>query len=166
VIAASRSATGISSKSLDRQIVLWRTGRENRVYTTSTKWTPLPMPSGGCPLGRPESHCAVPEPSQFRLPSKGPISLTFSGVFGGGAVEVRFRDGDRVMRPGAVQFKPGGPGEASVSFTFVSPRRTERVCQGPELEWRSVSGDAVQLNRASIAVYFKRFKPAESARCA
>jgi hypothetical protein len=100
------------------------------------------------------------------LPSKGPISLAFSGVFGGGAVEVRFRDGDRVMRPGAVQFKPQGPGADSMSFTFVSPRKTERVCQGPVLEWRSVSGDAVQLNRASVAVYFKRFKPAESARCA
>jgi len=162
VIAASRYKHGSADKATDEQTIVWRSGRGDRVYTNSTKWRVLPMPSGGCAVG---SDLCVS--SSFTAPfvwAKGPISLTFSGMFSRAPVEIRFRDGDHVMRPGAVNFRPQQGGNA-FSFTFVSARKGERLCEGPDLEWRSPTGDEVRLNAATVVVHYKRFKPEDQIGC-
>src|SRR4051812_16025641 len=129
VIAASkRHKAGVAEKAADTQTIVWRTGKRNRVYTTSTKWQVLDMPSGGCSIGSNLcSSSSFPSPLIF---AKGPISLTFSGMFSRGPVEIRFRDGEHLMRPGGVNFRPQ-PMDNAFSFTFVSPRKGERLCEGP-----------------------------------
>jgi hypothetical protein len=98
------------------------------------------------------------------VPAKGPLSLTFSGVFSRAPVELRFRDGARIMRPGAIKFRPM-PGSRSVSFTFVSPRHGKRLCTGPTLQWRSPSGKQTRLNKATIVVHYKEFVPKKPVGC-
>jgi hypothetical protein len=162
VIAASKYRHGEATKAVDEQTIVWRTGKGDRVYTTSTKWQTLPMPSGGCPVG--SDLCAS---SSFTAPfvwAKGPISLTFSAMFSRAPVEIRFRDGEHLMRPGAVNFDPRSMSNA-FSFTFVSPRKGQRLCEGPELEWRSPTGDEVRLNAATVVVHYKEFKPQQPVGC-
>jgi hypothetical protein len=163
VIAASkRHKVGVAAKATDEQTIVWRTGKRNRAYTTSTKWQVLPMPSGGCAVGS-----DVCESSSFPSPlisAKGPISLTFSGMFSQGPVEIRFRDGAHLMRPGAVNFRPEPMGNA-FSFTFVSPRKGERPCEGPQLEWRSPTGQETRLNKATVVVHYKKFEPEQQVGC-
>ena len=163
VVAAGRPKTGFATKATDAQTILWRTGKGNRAFTTSTKWQELQLPDGGCVVG--ESSCrGVAEPAPFMVWARGPISLTFSGMFSRGPVELRFRDGARLMPPGAVNFTPQ-PGSNAFSFTFVSPRKGTRDCQGPSLEWRSPSGQEVRLNSATIVVHYKSYEPDPSVRC-
>src|SRR3954464_6264272 len=121
VIAASkRHKAGVAEKATDTQTIVWRTGKRNRTFTKSTKWQGLDMPSGGCAVGSNVcSSSSFPSPLVF---AKGPISLTFSGMFSRAPVEIRFRDVDRLMKPGAVSFHPE-PGSNAFSFTFVSPRK-------------------------------------------
>lgn len=162
VIAASRHKNGAATKATDEQTIVWRTGKGDRVYTTSSKWRVLPMPSGGCPVG--SDVCAS---SSFTAPfvwAKGPISLTFSGMFSRAPVEIRFRDGEHLMRPGAVNFRPQPNGNA-FSFTFVSPRKGERLCEGPQLEWRSPTGSEARLNAATVVVHYKSFQPDQQIGC-
>lgn len=162
VIAASMYRHGEATKATDTQTIVWRTGRDDRVFTTNTKWQTLPMPSGGCAVG--SNQCVS---SSFTAPlifSKGPISLTFSGLFSRAPVEIRFRDGDHLMRPGAVSFSPQRMSNA-FSFTFVSPRKGERLCEGPQLEWRSPTGDEVRLDAATVVVHYKKFEPKQRVGC-
>jgi len=162
VIAASKYRHGAVTKATDEQTIVWRSGKGDRVYTSTRKWQTLPMPSGGCPVG--SDLCTS---SSFTAPfvwAKGPISLTFSGMFSRAPVEIRFRDGDHVMRPGAVSFSPQRMGNA-FSFTFVSPRKGERLCEGPELEWRSPTGGEVRLNAATVVVHYKMFQPEQRVGC-
>jgi len=163
VIAASkRDKTGVANKAMDTQTIVWRTGKTNRVFTTGTKWQVLDMPAGGCPVGSKLcSSSSFPAPLVF---AKGPISLTFSGMFSRAAVEIRFRDGEHLMRPGAVSFRPQPLGHA-FSFTFVSPRRGERICEGPQLEWRSPTGQEVRLNKATVVIHYKKFEPKQQVGC-
>lgn len=164
VIAASkRHRAGVTEKAVDTQTIVWRTGERNRVYTTSTKWQVLDMPSGGCAVGSNAcSSSSAPSPLVF---AKGPISLTFSGMFSRGPVQIRFRDVERLMKPGAVGFRPES-GSHAFSFTFVSPRKGERLCEGPQLEWRTPTGHEVRLNKATVVVHYKKFVPDQQVGCA
>lgn len=162
VIAASKPHAGVRSTRVDEQTIVWRTGKDNRAFTTSTKWQELPMPAGGCVVGK--NYCVSSSFSTPIINAKGPISLTFSGMFSRAPVELRFRDGDHLMRPGAVNFRPQ-PGSNAFSFTFVSPRKGERLCEGPALEWRSPTGQEVRLNKATIVVRYKKFEPQQPVGC-
>ena len=162
VVAAGRERTGIATKATDTQLILWRTGKKNRAYTTKTTWDYLPMPSGGCVVG--QQGCLIATPPEFMLYAKGPISLTFSGMFSRAPVELRIRDGAHLMRPGRVNFSPG-PGNNAFSFTFVSPRKGKRACEGPSLEWRSPTGKEVRLNKATIVVHYKKYEPDSGVAC-
>jgi hypothetical protein len=162
VAASKRHKTGATEKAVDSQTIVWRTGNSNRVYTKSTKWQVLPMPGGGCAVGG--NQCVF---SSFTAPfvyAKGPISVTFSGRFSRAPVEIRFRDADHLMRPGAVNFSPRPMGNA-FSFTFVSARRLERECEGPQLEWRSPTGQETRLNAATVVVHYKKFEPKQPGGC-
>jgi hypothetical protein len=162
VVAADRAKTGMTTTGTDAQVLLWRSGEGNRAYTTSTQWQELQLPDGGCVVG--ESGCrGVAAPAPFMVWAKGPISLTFSGSFSRAPVELRFRDGARVMEPGRANFAPH-PRDNSFSFTFVSPRTGKRICQGPVLEWRSPTGQEVRLNRVTVVVHYKSYDPGP-ARC-
>ena len=153
VIAAGRSETGTVAKATDTQVLLWRTGQDNRAFTTSKDWQILPMPDGGCTVGA--SSCVTTEPPEFILSARGPISLTFSGLFSNAPVELRFWDEQHYMEPGTVRFTPH-PGNNAFSFTFVSTHEGDWGCGGPELQWRSPTGAEVLLNRATIVVHYKK----------
>lgn len=164
VIAAAHHDAGVRSHTVDAQTLMWRTGENNRVFTTSAKWEVLQMPAGGCRVGQPPSQCGVSSIDSPPIYAKGPISVTFSGMFSRAPVELRFRDGDHLMRPGAVNFKPQR-GSNGFSFTFVSPRKGERLCEGPTLEWRSPTGREVRLNKATIVVHYEKFEPTQPVGC-
>src|SRR3954454_9273406 len=92
VIAASgRPKAGQDTKAVDRQTIVWRTGKRNRAYTRSAHWSELPMPSGGCTVGA--DGCSGSSFDEPLIDAKGPLSLTFSGVFSRAPVQLRFRDG-------------------------------------------------------------------------
>lgn len=162
VIAAGKPHAGVRAHRVDEQTIIWRTGNDNRAFTTSKKWVELPMPTGGCVVGK--STCTASSFSEPFIDAKGPISLTFSGMVSRAPIELRFRDGDHLMRPGAVNFRPQRGGNA-FSFTFVSPRKGERECEGPALEWRSPTGQEVRLNKATIVVHYQKFEPAQRVGC-
>ena len=154
VAAARRPAAGITTKATDTQLILWRTAKDGPSSTTSKTWSELRLPSDG----------SIALPSEFMLWARGPISLTFNGMFSRAPVELRVRDGARVMPPGAVNFTPQ-PGDNAFSFTFVSPRKGKRACTGPLVEWRSPTGQEVRLNKVTIVVHYKAYQPDESVRC-
>lgn len=161
VIAATRSHTGIATTPTDTQALLWRTGQDNRAFTTNKDWRTLPMPDGGCIVGA--STCAAYTPPEFLLSATGPVSLTLSAVFTRAPVELRFWDGQHYLQPGAVRFTPR-PGNNAFSFTFISTHKGAWTCTGPELQWRSPTGAEVRLNRATIVVHYKK-SPDTPRRC-
>jgi hypothetical protein len=163
IAATKRHKAGVAEKAADTQTIVWRTGKRNRVYTKSTKWQVLDMPSGGCSIG--SNLCVSSSSPSPLIFARGPISLTFSGMFSRAPVEIRFRDVDHLMKPGAVSFRPE-PGGDAFSFTFVSPRKGERLCEGPQLEWRSPTGQETRLNKATIVVHYKKFEPDPQVGCA
>jgi hypothetical protein len=96
--------------------------------------------------------------AQPAINNRGAVTVTFSGDFSGGSVELRALKGERrVLKPGVARFNPGA-GTSSFSFTFVSDRMRPG-CRKIGLQWRSPSGALVTLNYGDLVVDFHRVKP-------
>lgn len=88
--------------------------------------------------------------------SRGPATFTFNASFSGaGPIALRIVSNDgHVLKPGAVKIGPTGAARA-FSFTFVAPHGAGD-CTSYTPEWRSVSGDQVEIGRADVVVTYHR----------
>ncbi|MDQ3916309.1 MAG: hypothetical protein M3323_13445 [Actinomycetota bacterium] len=86
--------------------------------------------------------------------ARGPVSVTFNGDLTGAAVDVRVRVGTdgRVLGSGPAHFDPSSA-TTSFSFTFASNLPS---CAQLEVEWRSPTGDEVELRHGSVVASFKK----------
>lgn len=144
VTAASRR-TGEGAFGVTRQAFQWRT---DPTTTRSDEWQSLVLfgedRDGGPALGS----------APLAFASRGGMSVTVSADFKGAPVELRIRDGRRILRPGKAKFVPRGRG-TSTSFTFVGARQARASCHSVQVEWRSPTGAEVTFRRGDIVVTYK-----------
>lgn len=97
----------------------------------------------------------VPGLSGETIKNRGVYTMTFSGEFSGGPVEVRMRG----ARPEAVVLSNGTPGTAgetwSQSFTFADKAANEGTCSTISAEWRSLDGSEITLEEGSVVVTYR-----------
>lgn len=92
----------------------------------------------------------IPGLSGATLKNRGAFSISFSGEFSGGPVEVRIPG----AKPGAVAFRRTGAEPDSSSFTFVDNAGSEATCSTVDLEWRSLDGTPVSLEKGSVVISY------------
>lgn len=112
--------------------------------TDLDRWRPLSLTGGGSR-----------KVYSYKVRSSDRLTVTFSGIVAGDRAQLRVFDkagvkGTRVLAPGNVSF---GPGPAS--FTFVSAGDRSDDCRRLELQWRSPSGEQVELSKFTTVIHFK-----------
>jgi hypothetical protein len=117
---------------------------------SSTTWKDLKM------TGKPDDPNGTGESGADPLVviAKGPVSLTFSGTFSGGPVQVRAVDNGQVLRPGPARFDPVA-GDSSRSFSFVGPGRATATCRYIVINWRAMDpARSVTLKRGDFILTY------------
>jgi hypothetical protein len=89
-----------------------------------------------------------------------PISINVSALVSGAPVEFRVLNTDvgaqtDVSRPGVTRFVPNGGDPDSFSYLWVEPNQSAAVhVTSLQLQWRSPSGQPVNMLRGDMAVEF------------
>jgi hypothetical protein len=110
-------------------------------HTTSRKWISV-YPRG-----------VVAPQSGLVLRASGLITLTLTGDFTGGPIQLRVLDSGTVMRPGTITFTPSA-NDTSFSYTF-GHSANKRVCgRALRVQWRSVTGTTVTLRHAAVVATY------------
>ena len=142
-VAAAGSSTGSSDQRIDRQATRWRTAP---IQTPRQKWGALDWAATG--------NMAVSGGSTITVPADGVVTATLSGTFTGGPVEIRVRDGRRVMRPGPAHFTPH-PGSTSFSYTFLRNGGHPLCGRHIRVQWRAGSDATVTMQRGDVVVTYQ-----------
>jgi hypothetical protein len=135
---AARAATGGGTTPVKCIDTVWQT---TPVSTASTTFTDVPGMSDG--------------PSSID-----PIVVNASAVMLGAPVEFRLKStnvGDVTVtsKPGRASFVPAGGGPDSFSFQFIERNQDAAVHVNQlQLQWRSPSGNEVQMLRGDLAVSY------------
>jgi hypothetical protein len=98
-------------------------------------------------------------PSAVNAPTisaKGIVTATISAQISGGRAGVRMTMSNRVLHPGAVEFDPA-TGTSSFSFSFTGNLPHKR-CWDPTIQFRSLDGDEVTLDKVDLIVDYKYAK--------
>lgn len=154
VTAASRQ-TGEGAFPVTHQAFQWRT---DPTTTSSSSWQTLVM------FGEDRTGGPTVGSAPLVFASRGGMTVTVSADFKGAPVELRVRDGRRILRPGRAKFVPRGR-DTSTSFTFVAPPQGQAACHSVHLEWRSPTDAEVTFNRGDMVVTYKP-KALQDAGCA
>lgn len=97
----------------------------------------------------------IPGLSDEIIKNRGSYTITFSGEFSGGPIEIRMRG----AQPGPILFgdvaAAGGEQHTSYSFVFGDRAAAEGACSTIRAEWRSVDGGPVTLEEGSIVVSYR-----------
>lgn len=137
--AIGGSSTDVREGAIDRQAVAWAESRS----TSSPFFTSLPAPSG------------------LVVRARGPISVAMSGSFGGDPVELRYRVGNRIFRPGPLLIDPSTSPITSFNFVTRGPRRAR--CQTIRAEWRVPGGGSATVTGLTATVQYDRQSTRRSA---
>ncbi|HEV2754619.1 MAG TPA: hypothetical protein VG318_02430 [Actinomycetota bacterium] len=88
--------------------------------------------------------------------AKGPVAVTFNGDLAGAPAEIRVRVGTNgpVLGSGPAHFDPSS-GTTSFSFTFAANLES---CAQLEVEWRSSTGEEVELSHGSVVAEYRRLR--------
>ncbi|MDP9331141.1 MAG: hypothetical protein M3P11_10955 [Actinomycetota bacterium] len=136
------AATGKGVTPVNCMDTHWRTPT---VSTTSTSFTTVPL--------------LTDDPSSIY-----PISVNVSALVSGAPVEFRILNTDvgsqtDVSRPGATRFVPNGGDPDSFSYQWVEPNQSAAIhVTSLELQWRSPTGQPVNMLRGDMAVEFSTEK--------
>jgi hypothetical protein len=135
---AARAATGGGTTPVKCIDTVWQT---SPVSTTSTTFTAVPGMSDG--------------PSSIF-----PIVVNASAVVSGAPVEFRLKstnigDQTEISKPGRASFVPADGGPDSFSFQWIEKNQDAAVHVNElQLQWRSPSGNQVQMLRGDLAVSY------------
>jgi hypothetical protein len=89
----------------------------------------------------------------FNVRSTGLVTVTLSATVSGAPVDIRVLDNQHVMQPGPAHFQPSQTGTA-VSYTVTLSGKPTTCGHTLRPQWRSPSGEAVNLGRAHIVVTY------------
>ena len=152
LFTAAADGRGETQGRATHQLLSWRQGKGNAVFTEGRGWQNMAILEHGC---SPDESCEGPQ--GIMVPSRGPISVTFSGNFSRAPVAVRVHDIDGNMHPGSASFRPTRRGH-SFSYTFVAGR-TIYPCRVIQLQWKSPTGDRVRMSKATVVVHNREDEP-------
>jgi hypothetical protein len=110
-------------------------------HTTSSNWGYV-YPRG-----------VVAPQSGLVLRASGLITLTLTGDFTGGPIQLRVLDSGTVMRPGAVTFSPSAD-NTSFSYTFGNSAKKRACGRALRVQWRSLTGATVTLRHAAMVATY------------
>lgn len=141
--AKTARSHGGGDHSVDRQAFSWQT---SDLMYNSTKWRSVDWSRQG--------STSVSGGDVLNVLATGPITVTVSGTFAGGPLDVRVTDNGHVMRPGPAHFVPVKRG-TSFSFTFVRPGGHPLCGRNVRVQVRPSTATAAVLKRADIVVTYR-----------
>jgi hypothetical protein len=89
----------------------------------------------------------------FNVRSTGLVTVTLSATVSGASVDIRVLDNQHVTQPGPARFQLSRTG-TSVSYTFTVSGKPTTCGHTLRPQWRSPTGEDVQLGRAHIVVNY------------
>ncbi len=135
--AAGRRSSGGDRGRIDRQAMEWLS---EPLSTSSQEFQDLSDPN-------------VVGDEGITVTNKGPATITFTGDFSGGPVELRATKNSRAARPGIGTFDPSS-GITTATFTFFAPGGNRVGCRNYQIEWRATTGREVTLNHGGFVVTY------------
>lgn len=136
---------------------LWAANRRSssdhgRVDRQSMEWVGAPLSTSS------QEFQDVSDPNTFgdegiTVTNRGPATITFTGDFSGGQVELRGLKDSKVAQPGTAVFDPTN-GTTTATFTFFAPGGNRVSCRTYSIQWRSPTGKEITLNHGGFVVTY------------